>query len=149
MFYNSLWISFQFENYNYESPFFNFNMFRHFSCRPHGVRSWKPSVALVLAAVFWWKRSCSCWTRYVCIVTEKMRGILYKASKYTFKRHNCVTHPDRRLPPWLKWILPSSGLLRGVRWFETDVSGPPISTILRGPAVQEENRLTSEVGTDR
>jgi hypothetical protein len=22
----------------------------------------------------------------------------------------------------LNWILPSSGLLRGVRWFETDVS---------------------------
>jgi hypothetical protein len=26
----------------------------------------------------------------------------------------------------LKQILPSSGLLRGVRWFETDVSGIPV-----------------------
>ena len=31
--------------------------------------------------------------------------------------------PDRRLPPRLNRILPSSGLLSGVSWFETDVSG--------------------------
>jgi hypothetical protein len=30
---------------------------------------------------------------------------------------------DRRFPPRLNVILSSSGLLRGVRWFETDVSG--------------------------
>jgi hypothetical protein len=29
----------------------------------------------------------------------------------------------RRLPPRLNSILPSSGLLRGVRWFATDVTG--------------------------
>ena len=29
----------------------------------------------------------------------------------------------RRLPPRLNWILPSSGLVCRVRWFETDVSG--------------------------
>ena len=33
---------------------------------------------------------------------------------------------DRRLPPRLNWILQSSGLLRGVRWFETDVSWLPV-----------------------
>ena len=29
-------------------------------------------------------------------------------------------------------ILPSSGLLRGVWWFKTDVSGLPIDLIFRG-----------------
>ena len=34
---------------------------------------------------------------------------------------------DHRLPPWLNRILQSSGLLRGVRWFETDVLRIPSS----------------------
>jgi hypothetical protein len=33
---------------------------------------------------------------------------------------------DYRLPPQLKRIIPSSGLLCGVRWFDTGVSGLPI-----------------------
>jgi hypothetical protein len=44
----------------------------------------------------------------------------------------------RRPAPHLNWILPSSGLLRGVMWFETDVSGLPICPILKGQGVQEE-----------
>jgi hypothetical protein len=49
---------------------------------------------------------------------------------------------DLRFPPPLKWILPSSGLLRGIRWFETDVSGPPIGPIFLGS-------LALEGGIDR
>jgi hypothetical protein len=33
------------------------------------------------------------------------------------------------------WIFPSSGLLRGVRWFETDVLGLPIGSIFKIQAV--------------
>ena len=40
-----------------------------------------------------------------------------------------------RLPPRLYSIFPSSGLLRGVRWFETDVSGLPISVIFNDQIV--------------
>ena len=36
---------------------------------------------------------------------------------------NYVASRDRRLSPRLKWILPPSGLLEGVRWFKTDVLG--------------------------
>ena len=42
---------------------------------------------------------------------------------------------DLRLPSRLKWILPPSGLLCGVRWFETDVSGLPVGAILKGQAI--------------
>ena len=41
-----------------------------------------------------------------------------------------------RLPPRLNWIPLSSGLLRGVRWSETDVLG--LGPTFKGPAVQEE-----------
>jgi hypothetical protein len=33
-----------------------------------------------------------------------------------------------------QWILPSAGLFRGVRWFETDVSGLPIGHIFKDQA---------------
>ena len=33
------------------------------------------------------------------------------------------------------WIIPSSGILRWVRWFETDVSGLPIGPIFKGQAI--------------
>ena len=36
--------------------------------------------------------------------------------------------PDHRLPLQLYWILLSSGLLRGIRWFQTDVSGLPVQS---------------------
>ena len=45
---------------------------------------------------------------------------------------------DRRLPPRLNRVLSSYGLLRGVRWFETDVLGPPVGPILKGQAVLRE-----------
>jgi hypothetical protein len=45
---------------------------------------------------------------------------------------------DLWLPTLLKLMLPSSGLLRGVRWIEIGVSGLPISPIFSGQAVQEE-----------
>jgi hypothetical protein len=41
---------------------------------------------------------------------------------------------DLRLQPRLEWILPSSGLLRGVSWLKTDVSGPHISPLFKGQA---------------
>jgi hypothetical protein len=44
---------------------------------------------------------------------------------------------DLRLPPRLKWIFRSFGLLRGVRWFDTDVSGLPSGPIFK---VQTTNR---------
>ena len=44
--------------------------------------------------------------------------------------------PDLKLPPRLTRSLPSSGLLRSVRWFDTDVSGLLIRPIFKGQAVQ-------------
>jgi hypothetical protein len=47
------------------------------------------------------------------------------------------TPNDKRelmLPPRLKWILPTLGLLCGLRWFETDVSWLPIRSIFKGQA---------------
>jgi hypothetical protein len=41
------------------------------------------------------------------------------------------------VPPRLNSILLSSGLLRDVRWFETDVSELPIGLIFKAQAVQE------------
>jgi hypothetical protein len=44
-----------------------------------------------------------------------------------------------KLTQWRKnWIsvVPTSGLLRGVRWFGTDVSGAPICPALKSQAVQ-------------
>ena len=40
----------------------------------------------------------------------------------------------------LDLILPSSGLLRGVRWFETDVSGLPTSLTFKGQSVDFKPR---------
>ena len=45
---------------------------------------------------------------------------------------------DCRLPLQLNWNLQSYGLLYGVRWFETDVSGLPIGHMFKGQVVQEE-----------
>ena len=39
---------------------------------------------------------------------------------------------DVRLPPRLKGILSSSGLLRGIRWFSIDVWGVRIGPIFKG-----------------
>ena len=39
---------------------------------------------------------------------------------------------DRRLPSRLNRILPSFGLLRGVRWFGTDVSALPVGPTFSG-----------------
>jgi hypothetical protein len=53
------------------------------------------------------------------------------------KLSGAATNPNLRLGPRLKLILPSSGLLRSVRWFNTDVSELPIGPILKGQAVQK------------
>jgi hypothetical protein len=45
---------------------------------------------------------------------------------------------DHRLPPQLNWILPYSGWLRGVRWFEMGVSGLSVDPIFKGQVVEEE-----------
>jgi hypothetical protein len=34
---------------------------------------------------------------------------------------------------YIRWKLPSSDLLCGMRWFKTDVSGLPIGPIFKGP----------------
>ena len=44
---------------------------------------------------------------------------------------------DRKLPPRVNRILPSSAFLRGIRWFQTNVSGLPIRPTFKGQAVQE------------
>ena len=49
---------------------------------------------------------------------------------------------DLRLSSRLKWTLLSSGLLRGLGWFNTDVSGRPIGPIFKDKAVQDD-RLDS------
>lgn len=48
-----------------------------------------------------------------------------------------------RLSPRLKLISPSSVLLRGVWWLDTDVSGLRISSIIRGQAVEDGRRIQS------
>jgi hypothetical protein len=51
------------------------------------------------------------------------------------------------------WTLPSYGLLRGIRFFETDVSGLPVGSIFKLQTVQESvlflDSLILEGGTDR
>jgi hypothetical protein len=47
-------------------------------------------------------------------------------------------------------ICPFSGLVRGVKWFETDVSGLFVGLIFKGQALpQKGNSLTLEDGTNR
>jgi hypothetical protein len=53
---------------------------------------------------------------------------------------------DLRLPPRFKSLLPSSGLLRGVRWFDTDVSGLPVGPVFKAFFF---DILTFEDGTDQ
>ena len=71
--------------------------------------------------------------------------------------HATSCHPR---PLITRWILPSSGLLRGVRWFKTDVSGlqrshlqrPKSWTLEMGPIDSAEtsilNQLTPRNGTE-
>lgn len=47
---------------------------------------------------------------------------------------------DLRLSPRLKLVLLLSGLLRGVRYFETDVSGLNIGSTFKRQALPEEGR---------
>ena len=50
---------------------------------------------------------------------------------------------DRTLPPRLNWILLSAGLWRGVRWFETDVSGLALKgDPIGSPETSVSNHLT-------
>ena len=44
----------------------------------------------------------------------------------------------RWLPSRLKWIIPPSGLLRGVWWFQTDVSKLPIGPVFKDSLTLEE-----------
>jgi hypothetical protein len=59
--------------------------------------------------------------------------------KLSFETQESYAMSDRRIPPRFNWIIRSSGLLRCVKWFETDVSGLPIDPIFKG----------QEDGTDR
>jgi hypothetical protein len=62
------------------------------------------------------------------------------------KKSVLVTMHDRMLQPRFNWITSSSsGLLRGIRWFQTDVSGLPIGSIFKGtesPTTPVSNNLT-------
>jgi hypothetical protein len=49
-----------------------------------------------------------------------------------------ITFRGTGLRPRLKRIPRTSGLLRGVKWFETDVSGLPIGLIFKCQTVHEE-----------
>jgi hypothetical protein len=53
----------------------------------------------------------------------------------------CSTLRDGRLQPPLNSILPSSEILRGVRWLKTDVSGLHIVPIFKGQVVHEKGQL--------
>ena len=59
---------------------------------------------------------------------------------------------DLRLPSRLKLSLPSSGVLRCIKRFETDVSGLPVGPVFKGQAVQEGQSfwdcLTVDHGAD-
>jgi hypothetical protein len=61
----------------------------------------------------------------LCLVTRRSVH-----TRHSLQTRSSAGLPDRRLPPRLSWILPSSGLIRGVRWFITDVSGLPTGTKL-------------------
>jgi hypothetical protein len=75
----------------------------------------------------------------VMLKTRSLSRYLRSTSRLPFlifvHRRLVYHRQDRRLPRRLNWILPSSGLLGGVRWFETDVSGLPIGSIFKGEAV--------------
>ena len=57
--------------------------------------------------------------------------------RYSAHRKSDMNWPGIELMPlpWepRNWFIPSSGLLRGVRWLETDVSELPVGFIFRGP----------------
>jgi hypothetical protein len=61
--------------------------------------------------------------------------VAYPIFKYDFQD---LLMQDFKLPLRLNEILPSSGLLRGVRWFETVVSGQHIVRIFKCQDVQDE-----------
>jgi hypothetical protein len=70
--------------------------------------------------------------------------------------YNYIQRPDESigLPPRFKRILPSSGLLRDVRWFKTDVSGLLISPTFKGSSKTDVSglpigRLPLEDGANR
>ena len=66
----------------------------------------------------------------------------FRYCKY-MKKPTCS--PVIRFPQRLNWILPSSGLLRGVRWFNIDVSGLPIEFMSTGPIGSPETSVSNYV----
>ena len=70
---------------------------------------------------------------HCCVRENAIRR--YEFSLLHTKARQVKTIRHRRLPPRLDRILPSSGMLRGVRWFETDVSGLPMGLIFKGQVV--------------
>jgi hypothetical protein len=70
-----------------------------------------------------------------CVSCEwKIHRWSYRMWRYTKIQYKNIMR-DRRLPPLLKSILPFSALLCGVRCFETDASGLPVSVIFQGQDV--------------
>ena len=71
---------------------------------------------LISCAKFW-----CLFSNYCCRLTNTSLTLPIPA-----RRKSNYQLRDYRLPPQLKRIIPSSGLLCGVRWFDTGVSGLPI-----------------------
>ena len=88
-------------------------------------------------------------SRYVFLRLFCLVYFILKLSYWAAGETALISMRDRILPP-LSSILPSSGLLSGVKWFRTDVSEVPIGPIFKGQAVEEqEDSLTLEDETYR
>ena len=88
---------------------------------------------------------------YLFIVTLRLSTFCYKSADFWLLRK--ARHIFSAVFKSIKNLLISkisksyaSGLLRGVRWFETDVSGPPIGPNFK---VKVKNSFILEYGSDR
>jgi hypothetical protein len=75
-------------------------------------------------------------------VNTEFNGIPHVMMEQTLALESAVFQaktllPHRKLPPLLNQIL-SSGLLRGVKWFETDVLGLHIGPIFKTRSLEDE-----------
>jgi hypothetical protein len=86
-----------------------------------------------------WKFGCVVWVRSGSGRDKKDPKQAVRSRKTSTKCHlydmTAPSFPDRWLPSRLNRILPISGLLRGSRWYEIDVSGLTSGPIFKGPAV--------------
>ena len=72
---------------------------------------------------------------YVLLLYTRLGVLLHRRQKISWQTTTLsVSYEYRRLLLKLNWILPSSGLLFGVRWLETDVLGLPTGHIFKDEA---------------